>query len=48
MLAGDANMRERLGAANRKRARRDFAETAMVVSYARLYGEALARPDIFR
>lgn len=48
VLAGDANMRERLGAANRERARRDFAETAMVVSYARLYGEALARPDIFR
>ena len=47
-LAADADLRHRLGAANRARAERDFTESAMVDAYARLYGEALARPDIFR
>lgn len=47
-LAADEGMRRHLGAANRARAERDFTECAMVDAYARLYGEALARPDIFR
>ncbi|MEJ7933740.1 glycosyltransferase [Sphingobium sp. AN558] len=45
-LASDASLRAALGAANRARATRDFAETAMVEAYARLYGEALAMPRI--
>ncbi|MBB3981014.1 glycosyltransferase involved in cell wall biosynthesis [Sphingobium fontiphilum] len=47
-LAADEGLRRHLGAANRARAERDFTERAMVDAYARLYGEALARPDIFR
>lgn len=47
-LAADEGLRLHLGAANRMRAERDFTESAMVDAYARLYGEALARPDIFR
>lgn len=47
-LAADEGLRRHLGAANRARAERDFTESAMVEAYARLYGEALARPDIFR
>lgn len=48
MLAGDADLRVRLGAANRARAARDYAEADMVNAYARLYGEALASPMILR
>lgn len=47
-LAGDADLRARLGAANRLRATRDYAETDMVNAYARLYGQALASPMILR
>jgi glycosyltransferase involved in cell wall biosynthesis len=47
-LAADADLRARLGAANRARARRDYAERDMVNAYARLYGEALASPSILR
>lgn len=47
-LAGDADLRARLGAANRQRAARDYAEADMVNAYARLYGEALASPMILR
>lgn len=47
-LAGDADLRARLGAANRQRAQRDYAEQDMVNAYARLYGEALASPMILR
>jgi glycosyltransferase involved in cell wall biosynthesis len=47
-LAGDEGLRARIGAANRARAARDFAEKAMVEAYASLYGEALAMPDILR
>ncbi len=47
-LANDGDLRARLGAANRARAIRDFAEDAMLDSYARLYGEALASPSILR
>ena len=47
-LADDGDLRARLGAANRARAVRDFAEDAMLDAYARLYGEALASPSILR
>ena len=47
-LASDADLRARLGAANRARAQRDYAEDAMVNAYAALYGEALASPHILR
>ncbi|MBU0658233.1 MAG: glycosyltransferase family 4 protein [Alphaproteobacteria bacterium] len=47
-LATDPDLRARLGAANRDRAVRDYAEQAMVDAYASLYGEALASPDILR
>lgn len=47
-LAADADLRGRLGDANRLRARRDFDEAAMVEAYARLYGQALSSPHILR
>lgn len=47
-LATNADMRARIGLANRERAARDFAEKAMVDAYAALYGEALARPSVLR
>jgi glycosyltransferase involved in cell wall biosynthesis len=47
-LTADADLRARLGAANRARARRDYAEQDMVNAYAALYGEALASPLILR
>lgn len=47
-LAADPDLRARLGTANRDRAIRDYAEQAMVDAYAKLYGEALASPDILR
>lgn len=47
-LAATPDLRARLGAANRDRAVRDYAEHAMVDAYAKLYGEALASPDILR
>ncbi|MEQ6333988.1 glycosyltransferase [Sphingobium sp. MK2] len=45
-LAADADLRATLGAANRDRATRDYAEKTMVAAYAALYGEALASPRI--
>ncbi|OHC94826.1 MAG: glycosyl transferase family 1 [Sphingomonadales bacterium RIFCSPLOWO2_12_FULL_63_15] len=45
-LAADADLRAILGAANRERATRDYAEKTMVAAYAALYGEALASPRI--
>ncbi|WP_311267355.1 glycosyltransferase [Sphingobium sp. WCS2017Hpa-17] len=47
-LADDADLRVRLGSANRQRAARDYVERDMVNAYARLYGEALASPMILR
>lgn len=47
-LAEDSDLRARLGAANRQRAARDYAEADMVNAYASLYGEALASPMILR
>lgn len=43
-LAGDAGLRRALGAANRARALERFGEEAMVAAYARIYGEAMAKP----
>ncbi|MCW2364125.1 MULTISPECIES: glycosyltransferase family 4 protein [Sphingobium] len=40
-LAGDADLRRTIGAANRDRARRCFDEAVMIQLYARLYGEAV-------
>ncbi len=45
-LAADPALRAALGQANRARATSDYSEAAMVASYARLYGKALARPEI--
>tara|TARA_R110000787_G_scaffold134521_1_gene246900 strand:- start:5995 stop:7140 length:1146 start_codon:yes stop_codon:yes gene_type:complete len=45
-LADDADLRATLGAANRDRATRDYAEKTMVAAYGALYGEALASPRI--
>ena len=47
-LASDPDIRQRLGEANRQRARRDFTEAAMVDAYASLYGQALSSPHILR
>ncbi|MCI4588910.1 glycosyltransferase family 4 protein [Sphingobium sp. BYY-5] len=47
-LGASADLRGRLGAANRLRAVRDYAEETMVGAYASLYGEALASPLILR
>lgn len=47
-LVADPDLRARLGAANRRRAQRDYAEQVMVDAYAALYGEALASPSILR
>ena len=48
MLSGSAELRARLGEANRVRAGRDFDEATMVDAYAALYGEALSTPHILR
>ncbi len=45
-LVGAPAERERVGAANRVRAVADYDEAAMIAAYAKLYGAALARPDI--
>ncbi|WP_022682719.1 glycosyltransferase family 4 protein [Sphingobium bisphenolivorans] len=47
-LAADPALRNRLGEANRHRARRDFTEEAMVAAYSALYGQALSSPHILR
>lgn len=47
-LADDADLRLRLGEANRSRASRDFTEAGMIDAYATLYGQALASPMILR
>ena len=47
-LADSAELRARLGEANRHRAQRDFNEAAMVDAYADLYGQALSSPHILR
>jgi L-malate glycosyltransferase len=47
-LADDAALRHALGEANRRKARAAFDEDAMISAYARLYGEAMGRPGVFR
>jgi L-malate glycosyltransferase len=44
-LAKHPEQRAYLGAQNRERARALFDEAAMIAAYARLYGEAMGRPD---
>jgi glycosyltransferase involved in cell wall biosynthesis len=46
-LANDPELRARIGAANRAKARADYDEAAMIRSYARLYGGAIGRPEAF-
>jgi glycosyltransferase involved in cell wall biosynthesis len=43
-LAGNRDLRQRIGAANRATARERFDERAMIAAYATLYEEAMARP----
>lgn len=45
-LAGDEALRRLTGAANKERAAAVFEEAHMVEAYARLYGLALARPEV--
>ncbi len=46
-LADRADLRDAIGAANRERAAAQFDERKMIAAYARLYGEAIGRPDAF-
>jgi glycosyltransferase involved in cell wall biosynthesis len=46
-LAGDPQLRARIGAANRAKARAEYDEAAMIRCYAQLYGGAIGRPDAF-
>lgn len=45
-LAADADLRARVGAANREKARADYDEGAMIARYAALYEAAMARPGV--
>jgi tetratricopeptide (TPR) repeat protein len=44
-LAGDGDLRRRLGRAGRERARASFDEGRMIAAYDRIYGEAIGRAD---
>ncbi|HEX8443283.1 MAG TPA: glycosyltransferase family 4 protein [Allosphingosinicella sp.] len=46
-LAGDAGLRQRLGRANRAKARDEYDESAMIRAYADLYSEAIGRTGAF-
>jgi glycosyltransferase involved in cell wall biosynthesis len=46
-LADQPNLRRAIGAANREKAVREYDEKRMIDAYARLYGEAIGRPDAF-
>jgi glycosyltransferase involved in cell wall biosynthesis len=46
-LAARPDLRKAIGRANRVKAASDYDEGAMIMRYARLYGEAIARPDAF-
>lgn len=46
-LSDTPTLRRMVGDANRQRAQSLFSERIMVETYARLYGKALARPEIF-
>jgi glycosyltransferase involved in cell wall biosynthesis len=43
----DPDLRRRVGAANRRKAERDFDERTMIARYAALYGAAIGRPEAF-
>lgn len=46
-LADQASLRRAIGEANRELARERYDEAEMIAAYARLYGEAIGRPDAF-
>jgi len=46
-LSDRADLRRAIGLANREKAAAEFDERAMIAHYARLYGEAIGRPDAF-
>jgi glycosyltransferase involved in cell wall biosynthesis len=46
-LAEQPRLRRAIGAANRARAAAEFDEGKMIAAYARLYGEAIGRPEAF-
>ena len=46
-LADQPNLRRAIGEANRGKARAEYHEKAMIAAYARLYGEAIGRPEAF-
>jgi L-malate glycosyltransferase len=45
-LAADAALRERIGRANRARARAEFDEKTMIAAYRRLYASAMGLPKL--
>jgi L-malate glycosyltransferase len=47
IVMSDIELRQRIGAANRAKARAEYDERVMIDRYARLYGEAIGRPDAF-
>ncbi len=46
-LAEQPHLRRAIGDANREKALADYDEAEMIAAYARLYGEAVGRPDAF-
>lgn len=46
-LADRPDLRRAIGRANREKALADYDEGKMIAAYARIYGEALGRPDAF-
>jgi len=46
-LAAQPHLRRAIGAANREKAAALYEEKDMIAAYARLYGEAIGRPDAF-
>jgi glycosyltransferase involved in cell wall biosynthesis len=46
-LADQPHLRKAIGEANREKAEAGYDEAAMIAAYARLYGEAIGRPDAF-
>ncbi len=46
-LAEQPALRRAIGAANREKARADYDEKKMIAAYAKLYGEAIGRPEAF-
>jgi glycosyltransferase involved in cell wall biosynthesis len=46
-LADQPNLRRAVGAANREKAAAEYDEKKMIADYARLYGEAIGRPEAF-